>query len=495
MVTWACVATAGCMQTADTTINNISNKQTNVNFPCLNPPKISSFAPGDTLITSQDGLNCFAWQTFIALNWRVDPSKPGKPDNRMPKSEFGKPGTEQTTVWETYANIKNVMRPNAEPPLPWGENSAAADACSLTIKGKKINGPVRFMSSSRQGGRFNLSEDTAQAFPSSNPNWLADKDGNIVYYEILMGKDEYDYISTQKLYNLNEQVKHVKNKKNISLPLGHNDTLGGLELKAAWLRVSDNDRGHIKWQQFKTTKAYVYDEKTRQCAESTMALVGLHIIHKTASQPQWVWATFEHINNAPDTSKLKSNNTVEGDYTFYNNVCSVRPVPAACTPKKIAGKAVTKTSCEPNISPAYYLTGTNDCPAYPVRVSRDFTIKDTTDNHVATLNKAVKSMIMEVNQDSVFANYELVNVLWSSAAVNDNVPPGNPPVTPLSISGETPALTAVPVANTMLETYAQGFNCLSCHKNASISSRAGKNIKKYATDYSFTFGFANKPKW
>ena len=138
------------------------------------------------------------------------------------------------------------------------------------------------------------------------------------------------------------------------------------------------------------------------------------------------------------------------------------------------------------------MTATGNCPAYPVRVSRDFKIKDTTDNHIASLNTAVQAMIKQANPDSVFANYLLVNVLWSSAAVNDNVPPGNPPVAPLSISGETPALTTVPVANTTLETYAQGFNCLSCHSNASISSIA-KTTKNYATDYSFIIGMAQKP--
>ena len=31
-----------------------------------------------------------------------------------------------------------------------------------------------------------------------------------------------------------------------------------------------------------------------------MGLVGLHIIIRTNSAPQWVWSTFEHVANAPD---------------------------------------------------------------------------------------------------------------------------------------------------------------------------------------------------
>jgi hypothetical protein len=470
-----------------------------ISFPCLNAPSIpatpeavAKSTPGDTPITSQDSLNCFAWQTFIGLNLQVDPSNPGVPDPNAKPADFGPAGTEQTGVWETYANANNVMRPKGQTPLPWGDKAAVVSACSAAMNDQSLSGPVRVMASSRIGSKvnFNLSEDAAQAFPFGNPNWLADKNGNLVFYEILMDKDEFDYILHNKLYNLNDQKSYLEANNNLSMPLGHDNVLGGLEIKAAWLLVTDPDNS--KWQRFKITQAYVYDENTRQCNEQTMALVGMHIIHKTASQPQWVWATFEHVDNAPDSADIKRDKTVDGDYTFYSNTCKVLPVPDGCKAKTVNGVAVTQTSCDANVSPAYNLTVTDNCPAYPVRVSRDFKIKDTTDNHIASLNTAVQAMIKQANPDSVFANYQLVNVLWSSAAVNDNVPPGNPPVAPLSISGETPALTTVPVANTMLETYAQGFNCLSCHSFASISSKA-KASKNYATDYSFIFGLAQKP--
>lgn len=466
-----------------------------ITFPCLNAPTVSSTTPGDTPITSQNGVNCFAWQTFIGLNWQVDATNPGQPDNSITSSEFGEPGVSQTTVWETYANIKDVMRADAKPPLPWGTPSISVDACTSAISAAGDKGNVRIMTSSRTNGDFNLSEDAKQAFPTNNPNWLADKNGNVVYYEILIGKDQYDYINDNRLYNLNQQVAHLEANKNIVMPQGYDTkegkaVQGGLEIKAAWLQVSDPSND--KWKRFKTTAAYIHNDTTNDCKKSTMALVGLHIIHKTASQPQWIWATFEHVDNAPNNSDIGIDGEVSGDYTFYSNSCSVQDVHSDCEPKKIDGSPVTTTSCEVNTSPAYYLTGAANCPPYPIQVSRVFEIKDTTANKVATLNASVKAMITDANADSVFANYELVNVLWSSAAVNDNEPPGNPPVIPLSISGATPSQSTVPVANTMLETYAQGMNCLACHKDASISSRAGAS-KKYATDYSFVFSFANKP--
>jgi hypothetical protein len=35
------------------------------------------------------------------------------------------------------------------------------------------------------------------------------------------------------------------------------------------------------------------------CAKSAVALVGLHIAIKTSSRPQWVWSTFEQVDNVP----------------------------------------------------------------------------------------------------------------------------------------------------------------------------------------------------
>lgn len=462
-------------------------------FSCLNPPQVTYDTPGDTPITSQDGINCFAWQTFIGLNWQVDTAQAGQPAKDIKASQFGEPGIQQTNVWETYANLKSVMRPNAQTPIEWGDTQVPSACTQAFSKHSQKSGPIRFMSSSRTAGNFNLQSDAAQAFPSNNPNWLADKAGNIVYYEILMGRDEYDFIKTNQLYNQTKQIEFLENNNNIAMPLGHDTTQGGLEIKAAWLHVPNPT--DAKWKRFKTTTAYIYDGKKNTCNPQTMALVGMHIIHKTASQPQWVWATFEHVDNAPNSSIIKADGTVQGDYTFYNNTCQEIDVPTGSVAKVLNGVTSVKTSCKPNISPAYslYNAETNKFfPSYPIRVSRDFAIVDRTDNHVASLNEAVKQLIVKENPNSVFANYILVNVLWSSAAVNDNVPTGHPPTAPLSISGETPPLSTVPVANTTLETYAQGFNCLSCHANAAVSSSAGAP-KKYATDYSFIFGFAEKP--
>src|SRR5208283_5128035 len=37
----------------------------------------------------------------------------------------------------------------------------------------------------------------------------------------------------------------------------------------------------------------------RVCGKRDVALVGLHIVVKTQYRPQWIWSSFEHVDNVP----------------------------------------------------------------------------------------------------------------------------------------------------------------------------------------------------
>jgi hypothetical protein len=93
------------------------------------------------------------------------------------------------------------------------------------------------------------------------------------------------------------------------------------------------------------------------------------------------------------------------------------------------------------------------------------------------------------NPKTVFQYYQLVDVLWSgSPQDNYTNQPGQPgPVAPLSMSGATPDASALPVANTTMESYVQGKTCLTCHVHATVP--AGK----HASDFSLILGDAQSP--
>ena len=215
-----------------------------------------------------------------------------------------------------------------------------------------------------------------------------------------------------------------------------------------------------------------------------MGLVGLHIIHKTVSQPQFVWATFEHTDNTPPASPA----------TFNNPGCKCQvAVPQACggseTPFQNCTKEQTQgQACGANVAPPVYPPSAS-CPVFPVQVTRSRPISNNSSDPVVATNTAVQALLTAANPKTVFQYYQLVDVLWSgSPQDNYTNQPGQPgPVAPLSMSGATPDASALPVANTTMESYVQGKTCLTCHVHATVP--AGK----HASDFSLILGDAQSP--
>src|SRR5437763_13489978 len=101
-----------------------------------------------------------------------------------------------------------------------------------------------------------------------------------------------------------------------------------MELKASWVALPDPSQ----WRYFKTSKAYIVGPDPKILPRLvTVGLVGLHIIHKTAKAPQFVWATFEHVNNAPSTADIQ-NNTLLPWYTYFNRNCDRQADHYQCSP-------------------------------------------------------------------------------------------------------------------------------------------------------------------
>jgi hypothetical protein len=221
-----------------------------------------------------------------------------------------------------------------------------------------------------------------------------------------------------------------------------------------------------------------------------VALVGLHIIHKTVSQPSWIWATFEHVDNAPDQSAVDAG-AVDRDYTFYSASCTPRDIPDGC---KKRDPSLGQTSCTPNTVPAYALDlnagkAGEACPPYPIQVTRRFATPDTHENPLVQTNAAAQAMIRTANPDSVYQYYKLVNVLWNDSPVDENADK-QPPLAPLSDTAFRPNPNAFPVANTTMETYFQGHTCIFCHSTATVAASAEYPDQKFASDYSFVFQMA-----
>ena len=461
-------------------------------FPCLNRPVIHATIPGDTVLSDQQSFNCFAWQEFIAVNW---PTKPG-----AGADAFGVPGDLNPVVFETYKNVHDLLSSD-------GTTPAAFDKARFLPQGAEEHERV-LSRTSKLGNNFNPALDINEAAPSIA--WLADRHANLVWYEIFVNEPEFDYFYENKFYNSMQQFMAATEGHNIDLPMGQVDgSVGAMEFKAAWLAVPDPEER--KWQRYKLSTSHfcTQDEGGASvCTKSTIALIGLHIIHKTTSQPNWIWATFEHVDNVPDQSAVDAG-ALDREYTFYAEDCTERDVPEICTGGQLTFPAATAarkarlnepgstTSCKPNVSPAYalgrFVGGMVDpaspCQPYPVRATRMFALPQTPENPIVQTNAAARALIKAANPDSVYQNYQLINVMWSDSPVDENAGAA-PPMAPLSNTAFRPTHNAFPVSNPVLETYVQNLACLDCHASATIASSILTKKPTFASDYSFIFGMA-----
>lgn len=230
---------------------------------------------------------------------------------------------------------------------------------------------------------------------------LVDQNGRFARYELRMNWDEYNYITTNTLWDTAGQNKFLKHNT-VSLPAGPTSygPVGAMELKAAWKVLGKGDDA----SKFYTIKAIVYNDDSGDPSPGenpvTLGLIGLHIARKTATQRNWVWSTFEQVDNLSTS--------------FYNSACDTCRVN---TP--ISGSNITELDA-------------NGKPLHaPTQVTRVNPIQDPSAD---SLNTHFQALL----KGSVWANYKLVSTQW---LLFENMFP-------------------LYLANSVQETYVQGPNPL-----------------------------------
>jgi hypothetical protein len=396
---------------------------------------------------SQSGFNCsncfecYAWQLFIALNWPVV-------SHGIPKldAKFGEPGDRNAVVWETYKSIYDIFsRPGRKLPV-WDRGNGA-----------------KLLQSTSAVDRKSLIQEL-----QADRNWLTDQNGELVRYETKVNKDIYEYIRNNNLHNQEGIYKAFTDpaRDGIRLPDGSAfkpGEPGSIEIKAAWRIVPPGKLADFQ-QRYKISDATIPGRQ----GKVQVALVGLHIIKKTPNSPQFVWATFEHKENAPNSDEHPD---PESKWNFYNPKAGDDVVPNWHTPPQKVGPDRTDQTT-------------------PVQVKREksFRFVDKKDSINDRMHKLIRARFPE----SVWLNYVLVTVQW----------PQKPEAQPHKATERLPLGTPSPdySANLTMETYLQGDNtpgtggpgkssCIGCHSRvASTPSFISDNQeKRWKTDYSAIF--------
>lgn len=427
--------------------------------PCGNLTlSLAPGVPGDVASqTDQLDFDCFAWQEFIALNWPADPA-----------SSFGDPNDQGPTTWETFMSADTLFDGNGQPPPAWGTQPPLPAACQALPAAVRSAAPSAhaLTMTTKFSNLFDVPVASAQA--TSPPNWLGAQNGTNLWYDVRISKDEYEYLANLYTPALQLAVYEDSKTARIELPpgvmkFGKTSAVGSIELKAAWMVVTDP--ANPRWARYKKTQAFTYDPDNDTCALTTVALIALHIIHKTSSQPTWVWATFEHIDNLPPSG---GGTPPGGYYNLAATACQSKSVavPDAACLASGASSPVT-IGCEPNTKPGYNLGPT--CPA-PVAIQVDRVMPVNSD--ATTANAAAQALITGSDPTSVWQYYALVDVLWSTSPTS-----GQKREVPLTFASPQPPRH---ISNAALETYTQSLTCIDCHASATIA-----DSDSYGADFSF----------
>ena len=383
----------------------------------------------EKLLAIQGDFDIYSWNTFIALNW-----PPGPDGNGDPAKTIGQNG-DNDTVWEHYRNVDNIFLPNGAKPT-WNGPATVPTQCKASYKpGMKIITQV--------GKTPTVLTAFSQPF---NTGPIIDQDGNYTRFEILVNKPMFDYILQNTLYSKAGQKVF---SGAVKFPCGVlNGPEGAIMVKAAWRVIDPADA-----KNFHTQTVLVYSPASKNpsypasCSTKTMGLVGLHIGHKTNSGAQWLWSTFEHVDNVPTEADVASGK-LKSEYNYYDPKCPVSKCPQNAVPPRPWNP--TKVS-------AFH--------SQIVRMNM-FKGNEFAFTSAAARNADALKLLLGVSSSSVWQYYELISTMWPTNTGQCQATPGDPLGTP------APNF----LANTTLETYIQGMvpnvssNCIECHNNATMTT-------------------------
>ena len=346
----------------------------------------------------------WAYQTFL---WLTSPA-PGGKDGEL--------------VFEGFANPDALFVPGG-PTGPYPGGSDGPHVLARFGKSRNSADPV----------------DIFQAGPGNKG--LYDQAGNIVYYVNHLDQTYWDFVVDNKLFDL-EVLKSIDPTLDF--------TVGSLELKSSW-RIAKLDGKDVipdAAKRFFTLDAVVpsvapnpdtgvLEEHKDKPLNVTLALVGMHVTGVVNGHPEFIWATFEHIDNAPTCADAPQANT-HGGWNFND------------------GQATADASNQFNVGDPTAVV--NVCQFNPngTGATND---QDQLDNQnaIVTLNNNVQRLIADNTPDSLWSNYRLIGAEWT----NGSIPLNNGSFAPEDTKGTQ--LGSLLLANTSMETFTQNDNCFSCH--------------------------------
>lgn len=289
--------------------------------------RISSNFPCDTVVAAPNsslyGAAKFAWQEFFALNWPADVGSGETFRRERPSStlSFGDPTYDGPLVWHTFRGKVEIYPGMGSPP---GYQDSSKNDYGYDSPPQYVYGmgdiPPGSKAATDSTPWVNLDENSQiglnQIF-AGNASSLTDAPKNQILFMAKANREEYAYIASQKWWNHDKvpfkaTATFIQNNHRDPKPYPDPEAIthvsfpnNSVEIKAAWRKLSPNDKNPSHYYQT-TVRYYTLSgsgkTKTIRYHDEKLALVGLHIIHKTPTAPYFIYATFEQADNILDAN-------------------------------------------------------------------------------------------------------------------------------------------------------------------------------------------------
>jgi hypothetical protein len=285
---------------------------------------------------------------------------------------------------------------------------------------------------------------------------LVDQNGKLIYYSQHINDDFVSFIDSHDFRNIDNMAKAPPD---LEFPRG------SLELKSSWKILSAaNDKTNffpttalVSVLTLKNGKPTIDTSKPPR--QETVGLVGLHVVGVVDGHPEFIWATFEHNDNAPN---LKPGTDPNGSqpvddtrsYTFYPKGTAAKD---GNKKQALRFKDEAQQTFEPSTPVFRQFPFGGDADIDPA-------IKTLNDNVHMAINKSALPL-------TVWNNYSLTGAVWlnnpgyfrenSDFAAEDAQAPGK-----LILGGERK------LSNATMETFTRGIkvNCFTCHRTTGESA-------------------------
>jgi hypothetical protein len=362
----------------------------------------------------------YSWRIFISLVWQAMPQEPasgnsprGAPDTTKSIADSSAP-----LVFETYKADWETFQPNGAAPSVF-TSYAGTSPCPNAKPGDFVLGQITKFGNVGEAGVGNL------------VSVLVSQNGKFVRYLAAYDQIEFNRILRNQYYLASNLPQ---NQTPVGAPIVFPN--GSVDIKSSWIDMS----AVAHPERFHTRNAWLQDPISGSCGTVPVlvGLVALHIVQKTPTRPQWIWSTFEQIDNVPPPSYIPPTPPTLPSQTFTFNDGTNKAMPQS-PPNNYLWSVAKGASAPPE----------------PINIVRrpGFPINPSTVATNAIWQAALR------HENSVWQFYALTMTQWPV--------PGSTPANSGNPSFTFPGFGANSAfANTTLETWDQANirnGCMNCH--------------------------------